>query len=440
MQEPLNKQSEYEGLEPQQYQRLYWEDDVPVKDLRQGTVMTVLYLSLTLFLILLIVAAFVKYPDQIELPFTLKTIEQESIYKFSFPVFAYDNYIKSGDSVNIGDKLIRISSPEIVEMIYALEDSRVKKELYDVFGKEVQANRSEILRTTLKQYNNKRNELIKQLNNLKHNWAIQSEKLELDWQDALQRLSAFRNLKASGMSSTFDYKDRELAEIKTRENLITAKNNFYFDSAKIILSLHQVELDYKNAEAEISNIRLQTEGDGKNLRNTLSLNHQKLLHSFGPFDIMDGSIVLKASHAGVISYLFDGEKEIKSGNTLLKISTLKNPDYAFIKCPPGLAGKIKTAQESHLKINSFPFYEWGTLKATVQEVSRSPDEEGMYNIKLTFQNTGKLQNQLIPGLNGTAVILIDEKTLLQYFFRNVKKQYHKFYDSSLDATSHSKEK
>lgn len=426
MEEDFKNEHAYQGLEPQQYQRLYFEDDVPVKDLRHGVLLKLFYFAMGLFILLLTMAAVARYPDQIELPFTLKTMEQESIYKFPFPVFIYEYYKTSGDSVSPGDKLIRISSPEIVEMIYALADSRSKRDLFDKFGNEVQDNKRKIIQTSIQQNRIKSTELKKQLQNLKQNWFLQSLKLAQVWQDASVRLEAYKKLHTSGISSTFEYKDHELNEIRARENLNTANNNFYLDSTRLVLSLQQLDLDIKTAEAEISNIRLQAEGDRTQLINTLSLNQQKLLHSFGPFDIMDGDIILKSSHAGVISYLYDGEKEIKSGNTLLKISSLKRPDYAFMKCPPGLAGKIKTGQESHLKILSFPFYEWGTVKALVDEVSQSPDEQGMYNVKLSFTEAGKLRDLLIPGLSGSAIILIDEKTLLQYFFRKVNKGYHQF--------------
>lgn len=419
----------YHGLEEQQYKRLYWEDDVPVKDLRKGMIKKIYIISLALFLAIIGTASYVRFPDQIELPFTFRNLHSETIYKFPFPVYVIKTFCKAGDSIQSGSRLMQISAPEIIEMIYALEDSKGKSALHDSIGKAVQDKRKEILLSTIQQNRIRKSELNMQLLQLKKTWNLLQYKLNLEWIDAQQRLDAYKRLFAQGMTSGFDLKDRELEETKTREALNTASGEFILDSSRLQLEMAQLNFEIENDRSEILRIDLETEQQSLDLSNNLNLNQQKLLRSFGAFQIENGSIVLIAEQSGLINFVFDGEKEIGAGMTLLKFNKDNSPVYAFVKCPPGQAGKLNVGQIAHLKVESFPFYEWGTVSARISEISKSADEEGQFNIRIDIDNTGKLAGMLHSGLSGQAVILIDEKTLLEYFFRKVKKNYHHFMEN-----------
>jgi hypothetical protein len=78
----------------------------------------------------------------------------------------------------------------------------------------------------------------------------------------------------------------------------------------------------------------------------------------------------------------------------------------------------------HLKVSSFPYYEWGVAEGRVNSKSLSPDEKGEYNIQVTLEDQNRLEGQLFPGLDGSAVIVLEEKTLFQYFFRRLSRGYH----------------
>ena len=60
----------------------------------------------------------------------------------------------------------------------------------------------------------------------------------------------------------------------------------------------------------------------------------------------------------------------------------------------------------------------------IRQISLTPDEKGDYNLDIALDD---------PGLTGTAVVVIEEKTLFQYFFRNLKKQYRRFMEGDEGA-------
>src|SRR5215210_3671538 len=96
---------ETQDLEPQQYEQLYWEDDVPLEDVRKNVLRKFVYVGAALSLLFLTIGLFVKFPDQIELPFVIKNNQSEQIYRFPHPVYVIEKYIKPQDVVVKGQRL-----------------------------------------------------------------------------------------------------------------------------------------------------------------------------------------------------------------------------------------------------------------------------------------------------------------------------------------------
>ena len=70
---------ETDELEPQQYERIYWDEDVPVKDVRKSALRKLVYVGGGLCLVFSILAIFIKFPDEVELPFVVKSDQSEDI-------------------------------------------------------------------------------------------------------------------------------------------------------------------------------------------------------------------------------------------------------------------------------------------------------------------------------------------------------------------------
>src|SRR3954471_10919021 len=102
-----------QDLEPQQYQQMYWEEDVPLADVRKSVLRKFVYIGSILCLLFLTLGFFLKFPDQVELPFVIKNNQSEQIYRFPYPVYVIQKYIQPHDAVVKGQRLVRITSPEI---------------------------------------------------------------------------------------------------------------------------------------------------------------------------------------------------------------------------------------------------------------------------------------------------------------------------------------
>ena len=97
----------------------------------------------------------------------------------------------------------------------------------------------------------------------------------------------------------------------------------------------------------------------------------------------------------------------------------------MVKRPPSLIGKIRKDKQAVLKIASFSFYEWGTVKGHVDNLSLTADETGNFSVKISLQNFGNPDNLLQIGMTGNAAIMLEEKAFYYYFFRKTKETYYK---------------
>ncbi|MFM9950284.1 MAG: hypothetical protein ACKV1O_20280 [Saprospiraceae bacterium] len=421
-------EKETDQLEPQQYKRLYWESDVPVRDLRVRLMRRLLYAALILFASLCVIAAMVKFPDQIELPFVLKTDIREEVYKFPYPVYLLEQYVQPGDSVRPGMRLLRITSPEIVSLINRYNETQSGSENFNASRRAAELRQQEIIRASIRQNLLSIEERRRQLELSRQTRAAQERELLAALQEARDKLAAYKNLRANEIGSQFDLVEQQTRLAQAENALRQEKLRFEKDSAGMQNAIGQLLLDNQMAESRLAESGADFRADSIDTASNFDLARRRIANSFGDCEIADGSIIVKSALHGRVSFLFEGEKEIRDGATAIKINNDNEPTYGFVKCPPAVVGKLNPNQHCHLKVFSFPFYEYGAAKGHIREVSLSPDEKGDYNLQIALDDPGRLKGLLQPGLNGTAVVVIEEKTLLQYFFRGLNKQYRRFLD------------
>ncbi|MBK9629670.1 MAG: hypothetical protein IPO62_01150 [Saprospiraceae bacterium] len=422
---------ETDQLESQQFQRMYWESDVPVRDLRARLMKRLIYAAGLLFILIFSISAVVKFPDQIELPFTLKNDQQEEVYKFPHSVYLLEKYVNTSDTVSSGSSLIRISSPEIVEMINRYNESKAAMDILTDAKLQAEWSHRDMILASIRQNMVSIEDYQRQIRLDQSSWQEQKLKLRAELKEVEDKLAAYESLRAQSIGARFDLVEQETKRTQVKSTLQQEDLRFEKENNRIKNAISRLLIENDLAKSRLSKSSADFRADSMESLSILNLSKQRILDAFGPCEIEDGSIVLKSPLSGRISFLFEGEKEIPEGTTALKISNQQQPTYGFIKCPPGVAGKLKLGQISHLKVLSFPFYEYGTILGHLRDISFSPDEKGEYNIQLGIDQAGRLEGLLQPGLTGTAVIIIEEKTLLQYFFYKVKKHYRQIKDGDL---------
>ena len=122
---------------------------------------------------------------------------------------------------------------------------------------------------------------------------------------------------------------------------------------------------------------------------------------------------------------------IIQGNELFSIIPHKNTVYGQILLPATGSGKVEEGQEVIIKLENYPFKEFGSLRGTVNSISNLSNELNFgSNQAYLYKVLVSLPNQLVTNYNkelgyeyeirGRADIILSKRRLLERLFDNLK--------------------
>ena len=416
--------SERDELEPQQYERQYWEEDVPLKDVRTSILRRFVYLGTALFLVFVAIGSFVTFPDELELPFVLKSNNPEETYRLPYPVYVTGNYVKSGDKVSPGQQLIKITSPEIATLINSYNEARQRLLSYREHKVSSNDAQKQIILSRSSQNKGLQVDIRHQVQVLDSTWNSNKARLENEFTEAQNKYQSSKTLYASKYISRQEFSEYELRKVAAEDALTTTLQRYHKERNSLLAQLERGATENTSLSEELTKTTSDNLYDSLLLASQFDLAEKRISGVFGNFEIANGGLVLKAGAEGTVSYIFSGDKEVQSSVILLRITNHRTSLYASIVCPPSLIGKIEKNQMVYLKVATFPSYEWGSVQGHVENYSLTPDENGNFYLQIAIDNTRKLNNILRPGMNGSGTIVLQEKTFFQYFSRKVRKVYY----------------
>jgi len=203
------------------------------------------------------------------------------------------------------------------------------------------------------------------------------------------------------------------------KNYISAQNQFQnLKKASIQLSISITDLEKQLNELEFS-FQEQKKTSNKKIENQLamiqnSLSNWEMEYQFiAPID-------------GRLSYLYNiNENQFVSANSELLAIVPENQNYmGLVHIPSTGYGKIKKGQKVRLKMDKFPYQEYGQLNGSITNISIIPNKK-TYLVKV------KLSNGLVssynrtltytPNMTGKAEIITDDLRLIERVFNQFKK-------------------
>ncbi len=143
--------------------------------------------------------------------------------------------------------------------------------------------------------------------------------------------------------------------------------------------------------------------------------------------------LIKSPIAGKVT-LFDiwnQNQNVNAGETLFTVIP-NNLDEIIgrVKLPIRNSGKVKIGQKVIVKLANYPFEEWGSLEGEIQNISQVPNqdaEEAFYTlyIKLNSLTTSYQKHiDFKQEMQGTAEIIVEELTILQRIFYQLRKVFN----------------
>ncbi|WP_300978575.1 HlyD family efflux transporter periplasmic adaptor subunit [Flavobacterium sp.] len=240
--------------------------------------------------------------------------------------------------------------------------------------------------------------------------------------------------------------NRSMELFKRDSVLFSKKVTASADFDKSVIAKANTVLDFKAIDKQITNTDYQIQ-EAENKLELLAIEKSnketeliiKLYNSY--YYLLDAikkweqTYVFIAPISGKIDYLsfLKNDDFIQSGQEMFKIIPNKNEIIGQVNLPEQGSGKVKIGQDVIIKLDNYPYNEYGSVKGKVSRISLATNEQTLSN-KENKVNAYLVQVRLTDGLKtnygtvlnfhaeakGTAEIITEDRRLIERFFDNLK--------------------
>ncbi|MBZ9632219.1 HlyD family secretion protein [Salegentibacter sp. LM13S] len=344
-------------------------------------------------------------------------------------------YYKPGDSIVAGDIVAVLDNPAKQKDITFLKE-RLGKDFLKVLSLEALLTEFPVnlsLGTSLQAAYNRfleeyhklilentlgQNQIMEQglLQNIDNQGSILNSKeeefqlMENSLSISTENINRHRQLFEKGVISKFDLEKVELE--------FTEKNRQY---SLLKQQMIQLQADKSRAKNDLEILRTSEERKLSLQEAELVFAQQNLLNEISEWEDKN---IIKSPVAGRLSYnqVWGEHQNVEEGEIVFTIVPYMRKDLLG-KCivPVQNSGQINRGQKVYLKLDNYPYREWGMIKASVNSISEVPSRDAVpaYIVYLDVDSLvtsyGKeliLHQELI----GTAEIVLEEVTLLERVF------------------------
>ncbi len=134
--------------------------------------------------------------------------------------------------------------------------------------------------------------------------------------------------------------------------------------------------------------------------------------------------LLTAPLDGTLMYsgIVEENQFIDAGKELFFITPESSGFFGEIQVPQYNLGKVKNGQKVLVKLDSYPFEEFGIIEGKINHFSYVPVQDSIFLARVEFdQNLVDPRIHLRPGLSGAGEIVTEDASLLSRLYRNIIK-------------------
>lgn len=411
-----------DDLTETQYADLYHVDDAPLPDVRQRTLRRLGWWTVALAVVGGAMGFVVRFPDMIKVPFVVKSEAAEAVYRFPATMYVEQTFVKPGQAVPAGAPLLDVSSPDVAALVNEYATARAALAQYRAFRTASTGNERRMLELTIAQLREDIRLKETQREVLAKKWAAEETKLRYEQAEAERLLAQNREFHRTGDISRNDLNGFEASRLRAQYAYQSAAQNFRQDERALRQQLETQELEINRLQTGLAKTTTDFRAEGAQLQSNLEAVRTRIEGRFGPFEVTPNHrLRLKAERAGTVSFVFDGEREAAAGAVVLKLMHRQAPLYAYAQVNSSRIGQVKAGQAVVLKLDAYPVYEWGTVRGRVSQVSLTPDEKGLFNVRVELTDYQRLNRRVGIGMQGTCNVIFDERTLYEYSFRRFRE-------------------
>lgn len=394
-------------------------------------------LFLSLIILVLVMAWFVKYPDIIQTSVFLTT-ENPAEKVYARTTARIDSiFVKPNQQVFSGQPLALLeNTADYSDIVYldrlldTLETSKTNfffpiDDLPLLFLGEVEQAYANFensyiaysINKNLRPYSNEANaqqlklsELKGQLSNLESQIRINKRELQFKEND----LERSNTLYDKGVIAEREYETKQI-------EFLQAQRNF-----ENLINLRSQLRDGINSTSSSSRAT-----DINRTRESMSL-YKSLIQSFNQLkkSLKDWEYLylLKAEQPGKVTFMnyWNTNQRANQGDMIFTVIPKDSRGFlAKLSAPAQNSGKIKTGQTVNINLANYPENEFGVLKGTISSVTALPDKEQNYIIDVSLPDSlvtsyGKPIDYK-PEMPGSAEIITDDLRLLERLFIQFKQ-------------------
>lgn len=210
----------------------------------------------------------------------------------------------------------------------------------------------------------------------------------------------------------------------SKQNLDDREKEFLFELKQFEVARKEYEeliLNERRLESNLELFKISDLKNKKNLETKLVLAQQDLINAISKWE---DEYLLRSPIDGRISYmaLLGGFQNVEAGEVVFTVIPFNRQSLMGKgDVPVKNSGKLRKGQKAIIKLDNYPFREWGTLEAKVEGISEVPMavQNSSYRVYLEIQDLttsyGK-QLELNQDLVGTAEIILEKTTLMERIF------------------------
>jgi len=398
-------------------------------------------LVISFFVLVVVFASFFSFNESIKASVVLTTLDPPVHLRAKQTGKLIEVNYNPGDTVSKGDILgVLENTGEAKDMVMlkqkltsgyplvlkpqTLSDQfpnqlRLSGQIRPFYNRFLNAYRNLIFYRSLDNEELKETELKQQL--LGQSTAIKNKKEEIivlqrDLEIAQIDFDRYQELLKKGVISLGDLEKREKGYLKVQRE--------YGILEQELNQLRMVETGIRNTQKQFDNSRLKNENTHGSI---LELEQEELISALTEWE---EQYLFTSPIAGRISFfdVWGKHQNVKENQVVFTVVPLKNQGLlGRCQVPILNSGKIRPGQRVIIKLENYPYREWGSLKGevnTISEVPRTGENEGyvvyvkIKDLVTSYGRTLEFKQEMI----GSAEIILEEVTLLQrifYQFRNL---------------------
>lgn len=215
-----------------------------------------------------------------------------------------------------------------------------------------------------------------------------------------------------GVISMADYQKSEKGYLQ---------QSYAFHGSRSTLSATQIQIN--EVDQDIIDLDLDKEKQRKELQDIILHANDNLV---AQIDIWEQNYLLKSPIDGSVSFnrFWSANQNVKQGE---KVFTVLPSDSIriIVRVELGMnrSGKVKLGQWVNIKLNNYPYMEFGMLKGRIRSISEVPDGDN-YSLDVELSN-GLVTNygielKFAQKIEGVAEIITEDQRLLQRIFNPLK--------------------